>query len=156
MEKTRKIAIGALVIFALVILMQLVPVTRKNYPVGGDFDGQEDVARILRRSCYNCHSNETSWPWYSWVAPASWLVTHDVNEAREHLNFSNWKAMRPDDQELAKKEIWQEIKRGDMPPGTYLIMHSVAKLSENEKSLIRSWAVSGRDSINVTETAEGN
>jgi hypothetical protein len=156
MMKGKKSSIGAVVLLALMILPQFIPVTRDNPPVGGDFDERQDVRRILRHICYNCHSNETSWPWYSSVAPISWLIAHDVSAAREHLNFSDWKSMPTDDQALAKKEIWQEIERGDMPPGRYVLMHSDAKLSETDKSVIRIWAAglpSKTDSGSVTSSS---
>ncbi len=138
--KRKRITLWVGVLLALVVLLQFIPVTRDNPPVAGDFDEQQDVERVLRNSCYNCHSHETSWPWYSGVAPVSWLVAHDVNEAREHLNFSNWKTMRANDRLLAKKIIWEEIARGDMPLGRYVLLHPCAKLSETDKSVIRSWA----------------
>jgi hypothetical protein len=140
MKNRKRITLLVIVLFALVMLLQFVPVTRDNPPVGGDFDEQQDVRLILRHTCYNCHSNETSWPWYSSVAPFSWLIANDVHEARGRLNFSEWKSMQADDQALAKKEIWKEIERGDMPPGSYVLMHSDAKLSETDRSVIRRWA----------------
>jgi len=153
MSNRKRISLSLLVLLAVVILLQFIPVTRDNPPVAGDFDEQQDVRRILRHTCYNCHSNETSWPWYSIMAPISWLIAHDVSEARKHLNFSDWKSMQADDQALAKKGIWQEIERGDMPPGRYVLMHSDAKLSEADKSVIHMWTTghpSETDSAGVT------
>ena len=66
------------------------PVDRENPPVTGDIGAPSEVDAILRTSCYDCHSNETVWPWYSYLAPASWLVAEDVEHGREHLNFSEW------------------------------------------------------------------
>jgi hypothetical protein len=149
MKKRKKLTTWVIVVLAFVVLIQFIPVTRDNPPVEGNFDGSQDVERILRHACYNCHSNETSWPWYSRVAPVSWLVASDVHDAREHLNFSSWRSLTSGDRALAKKDIWEHIERGEMPPARYVIMHSEAKLSDAEKAKIRRWAAeppSGADS----------
>ncbi len=95
--------------------------------------------QVLRTSCYDCHSNEVEWPWYSNVAPASWLVVYDVNEAREHMNFSEWQSYSAEDQAEDIEEIWEEIEEGEMPLWYYLIAHSEAELSENDKETIKNW-----------------
>jgi hypothetical protein len=140
MKTGRKILLAVLVLFAVLILLQLIPVSRQNPPVVTDFKGDPGVRQILRRSCYDCHSNETVWPWYSRIAPVSWLVAGDVNEARGHLNFSEWGRMVTGDQNAMKRRIWKEIELDEMPPGRYLLMHSEARLTEHEKSLINTWA----------------
>ncbi len=83
MKRKVLIAAGALVV--VLVATQLVPVDRSNPSVAADFDGPSEVATVLRASCYDCHSHETTWPWYSRVAPVSWLIAHDVEEARGHL-----------------------------------------------------------------------
>ena len=75
------------------IAIQLVPVNRTNSPVQGDFRGSAEVVSVLRRACYDCHSNETTWPWYSRIAPVSWVIARDVNKGRAALNFSTWKQL---------------------------------------------------------------
>ena len=70
--------------------IQLYPVARTNPPVTADFSGPAEVKAVLKTACYDCHSNETRWPWYSYVAPLSWLVTHDVEEGRAEFNLSAW------------------------------------------------------------------
>ncbi len=82
-----KTKISLTVVFVLA-LAQLVPLDRTNPPVDGEAPASGEVREVLRRSCYDCHSHETRWPWYAHVAPVSWWVVHDVHEAREHLNFS--------------------------------------------------------------------
>ena len=79
-----------LVLILAVIGIQFVPVNRMNPPVTGEIGAPEKVMAILHRSCYDCHSNKTVWPWYSYVAPISWLVADDVHEGRRHMNFSEW------------------------------------------------------------------
>jgi hypothetical protein len=78
---------------------------------------------LVRRACYDCHSNETHWPWYSYVAPISWLVEHDVHEGREHLNFSEWNRKQKHADEAA-----HEVEEGEMPLQIYTLLHPGARL----------------------------
>jgi hypothetical protein len=95
-----------------------------------------EVAATVKRGCYDCHSNNTTWPWYSNVAPASWLLTSDVNRGRAHLNFSEWNRFSPEMARLRLKEVCEEVKGGDMPPWYYLLLHSGAKLSDSDKEIL--------------------
>ncbi len=121
------------------LIMQLIPVIRDNPPVTADFEGPSEVKDIFKKSCYDCHSNETVWPWYSHVAPVSWLVTGDVNEGRENLNFSEWGTYSAKKQIKLAENIGEEIKEGEMPLMIYLILHSSAKLNERQKAVIYNW-----------------
>jgi hypothetical protein len=120
---------------------QLIPVERTNPPVREEVPAGEAVRAVLRRSCYDCHSNESRWPWYAHVAPVSWLVVHDVNEAREHMNFSTWDAYDAKERRKHLEEIWEEVEEGEMPLWFYVPLHPEARLGDEEKSLLRSWAV---------------
>jgi hypothetical protein len=127
-------------IIALVVIVagiQFIPVKRTNPPVVSDFSGPKDVGAILKRSCYDCHSSETKWPWYSHVAPISWLVAHDVAEGREHLNFSNWEPLK--DVVYIRATIYGMVAKGDMPPKIYLLNHSEAKVSDEALALLKNW-----------------
>ncbi len=86
---------------------------------------------LARRACFDCHSNETTWPWYSNVAPVSWLTQDDVNDGRRHLNFSEWN--KP---QRHAGHVAEEIKGGDMPPWFYLPMHARAKLTAAEQAAL--------------------
>ena len=121
--------------------IQLIPVERTNPAVVYDFDGPPDVKAILKRSCYDCHSNETQWPWYSRVAPASWLVTHHVDDGRKHLNFSEWEAWKA--MSWIRSEIVEETAEGEMPPKSYLRLHSDAKVTAEELTVLKDWAEAG-------------
>ena len=125
-----------------VMLIQFFPVDRSNPPVEQEITAPENVKTILRQSCYDCHSNETEWPWYSRIAPVSWLVAHDVNEGRQHLNFSTWNVLDPRDQTKAIEEVWEEIEKGEMPLWYYLPLHPETKLTEQDLSLIKEWNLS--------------
>jgi len=118
--------------------IQLIPVERSNPPVLTDLEAPLEVKTILKRSCYDCHSNEVDWPWYGYVAPVSWLVAHDVKEGREELNFSEWNK-HAKDREM-KEEIIEEISEGEMPLPVYLILHQNASVSEQELATLRQWA----------------
>jgi hypothetical protein len=99
-----------------------------------------DVAGIFKRSCYDCHSNETTWPWYSNVAPASWFLIDHVNHGREHMNFSDWARYNPKEAEELLEEMCEEVEKGAMPLSSYLILHPDAKLSDQDKQMICDWA----------------
>jgi hypothetical protein len=131
----KRLAASALFVAAL----QLVPVDRANPPVASDLPAPAPVAEILRRSCYDCHSHETRWPWYAWVAPASWKVAYDVGEARAELNFSTWRSYRPDKRARLLEDVLEEIEEGSMPPRSYALLHPDAPLSAEERETLRAW-----------------
>lgn len=130
-------AAAALVV---VVAVQFVPVTRANPPVEFEVEAPDDVHAILRRACYDCHSNETRWPWYSRVAPVSWLVARDVARGREDLNLSEWPVFDFEAQEHALADIVKQIDRKKMPLPIYVVMHPEAKLSEAERARLLDWA----------------
>lgn len=129
-----------IIVAAAFIAIQFVPVNRDN-PAGPDtFNAPADVKKIIERSCYDCHSNKTRWPWYAHVAPVSWAVAGHVHEGRRRLNFSNWQNM-PAKNQWSKREILSdEIEEGGMPLPQYLPMHPDARLSEKEKQAVYKWA----------------
>jgi len=129
-----------LLIFVLLVVVQLIPVERSNPPVTAEILAPAEVMPLLRRACYDCHSHETVWPWYSRYAPLSWLVAHDVSEAREHLNFSLWGELPAHKQAKLMKEIGEEVSEGGMPPFIYLPAHPEARLTDGEKTLLLDWA----------------
>jgi hypothetical protein len=98
-----------------------------------------DVAAILERSCKDCHSNRTEWPWYSNVAPVSWMVIDDVKEARHHMNFSIWGLEEPKDREHMLEDMCKEVKEGAMPLRSYAWTHPGAKLTEEQKRAFCAW-----------------
>jgi Haem-binding domain len=141
----RVVKCAALAFCVALIAIQFVPVNRTNPPVQGDFRGSAEVVSVLRRACYDCHSNETVWPWYSRVAPLSWVIAHDVNEGRAALNFSTWSQLSPEKQAEAIKESWEEIAEGKMPTWYYVALHPEARLSASDKSVLRTWSGSPAD-----------
>lgn len=99
-----------------------------------------EVESLLRRACYDCHSHATVWPWYSHVAPVSWLVARDINDGRKHLNFSRWGTYSAERQLKKYKEIAEEVGEGEMPMAIYVPLHPEAKLSAAEREQLVNWA----------------
>ncbi len=121
---------------ALAALIQLVPYGRAhtNPPVTAEPKWDSPQTRALaRRACFDCHSNETTWPWYSSIAPVSWLVQRDVDEGRSRLNFSEWGAAG---KSREVREVGEVILEGEMPPAYYLLNHPEARLSTAEKQAL--------------------
>ena len=131
--------IGIPLVIALVAV-QFVPVARTNPPENGPLPALAEVHAVIQRGCYDCHSNETRWPWYSRVAPASWLIAHDVKEGRKEVNFSIWNQYDQRRKDRKLKEIVKEVEKGKMPPWYYVPLHPDAKLSAAERELIVTWA----------------
>ena len=124
------------------VVIQFVPVNRTNPPVESDVPADGEVRSVLRRACYDCHSNETVWPWYSRIAPVSWIIAYDVREGRAELNFSTWNQLSPDKQAKEMRESWKEVAEGEMPTWFYVVLHPEAKLSPADKSVLQTWSAS--------------
>ncbi len=102
------------------------------------------VAAILDRSCSDCHSNKTVWPWYSNVAPVSWFVINDVNEGRQHLSLSEWGKYDQNRRRVKLTEICDMVKSGAMPLSSYTVIHRGSKLTQDDVGLLCNWTVSER------------
>jgi hypothetical protein len=136
-------------LFAIVVLfgvIQLIRPERTNPPVDqtqivqGHLQVPTEIASILRRSCYDCHSNETHWPWYSAIAPASWLVTNDVEEGRKHMNFSEWGTYKTGKVLRLLEAMCEEASASGMPLRQYVLLHPGAGLSEVEIKALCDWS----------------
>jgi Haem-binding domain len=138
----RRIVLG---LVALLALAQVVRPERSNPTV----EIERTLERVspppaalqatLRRACYDCHSNETSWPWYSQIAPISWALSGHVVDARRHLNFSDWTRMTTGKKRKVVGEICDEVKEGAMPLPSYLWIHRDAHLMPQEVRVICEW-----------------
>lgn len=133
------------IVGTIILIIQFIPVTRDNPAVTGELKAPAEVQTILRTSCYDCHSNETSWPWYSRVAPVSWLVGRDVKKGRRNVNFSTWQSLSENDRIKVLGEIREEVEEGGMPLPIYTLMHSDARLSDEQKNLIIAWTKTAAD-----------
>jgi len=125
----RFLRIAGFVILGIVVLIQFIPISRSNPAITREVAWNTPETRALaQRACFDCHSNETVWPWYSYVAPISLRVAGHVSNGRNHLNFSAWDQPNEDFDEIRKV-----LERGEMPLSDYLLMHAEAKLSDAEK-----------------------
>jgi len=140
-------ALGALVVF---LAIQVIPVTRDNLPSEDDISAPPPVESILRRACYDCHSSETRWPWYSRVAPISWLIAHHVALGRDEMNFSEWGTYYPATRRRKLEWIERVLREEKMPLWSYRLMHPEARLSAADRSTLERWAEE-----TLSETANG-
>lgn len=134
------------VILAVLILAQAIRPSRTNPPTEPALDISAESAlppatmATLHRSCNNCHSNFTVWPWYSSVAPASWLLAYDVRAGRHEMNLSEWGNYTAERRAKLAKEMCKEVTEGEMPGTMYTLMHSQAKLTSADVQTICSWS----------------
>ena len=131
-----------IVLGVIIVAIQFIPVDRSNPPVTQEIDAPANVLSILKTSCYDCHSNETNWPWYSYVAPVSFLVSGDVEKGRKRVNFSEWD--KYDEKKKAKKldAMIEVIEEGEMPLPKYTITHPQAKMNPEKIRVLKDWAIS--------------
>lgn len=138
----KKILLGLAAFF---VVAQLIRPGMQNPSLDPNLDLQKaanppaEVLSSLKKACYDCHSNETKWPWYSQIAPVSWWTANHVVEGREHLNFSTFAQLSPGDRAEALEEAGEAIQEGEMPMSSYLWMHPEAKLSGEEKQALLAW-----------------
>jgi len=144
--KPRSMRRALLVGLAVLVAIQFVPVSRDNGP--GTVDAvaaPPEVTALLRRACANCHTGATEWPWYSRVAPVSWLVVHDAHHGREHLDFATLPAAAPKKKAKLFGEIAEEVGEGGMPLYYYRWLHPEARLTDAERKAIVDWANAAQD-----------
>ena len=130
-----------LIMIAILLAIQLIRPEKTNPPIDQSLTlkAPENVMKILKNSCYDCHSNETKWPAYAEIAPISWNIIGHVNDGREALNFSQWKTIDPKIKIARLKRSIKTINNGMMPLSNYLFMHDKAKLSDAQKRVIIQW-----------------
>lgn len=135
------VLVGSLVICSIVIH----PSGSVKHPDNQAFPSQNlhlplQAISIFNRSCMDCHSNRTVWPWYSYTAPISWLIERDVRAGRDHLNLSVWDRYTLDEQMKLLAEVASVVKNHEMPLPQYFLLHRGAKLSDKETDLLYQWA----------------
>lgn len=138
MKRPVKIALGALA--AGFIAIQFVPAHRTNRLGAGDPDAPRDVMWILRRTCYDCHSTETRWPIWAYVAPMSWRVVSDVDRARERLNFSDWAALSPSQRIAHRAHVGPITAAHRMPLWYYVTLHPDGRLTDADRAALQQWS----------------
>ena len=136
----RWLKIGGAGLAVALVAVQFFPVARVNPTERGQPDAPSEVQALLQRACYDCHSNETGWPWYSYVAPMSLLIARDVDEGRRQFNFSLWSQFNERRKSRKLKEIVEQVEKSKMPQWYYVSLHPDAKLSAADRELIIKWA----------------
>jgi Haem-binding domain len=106
-----------------------------------------ETLAIVQRACQNCHSQNTEWPWYSHVAPVSWLIARDVQQARSHMNLSQWQDYSTDDRLPLLSAIGSAARNRVMPPQRYLFLHPEARLSDMERQQLYRWTRTERSRL---------
>jgi hypothetical protein len=122
------------------VVLQLVPTQRTNPPIGAHLQAPAEIEAVLRKACYDCHSHETRWPWYSYVAPVSWWVVRHVERGRGDLNFSQWPVLNAQDEAWHFHDIEQQLAERKMPLRSYTILHRNARLDDAERELLMLWS----------------
>lgn len=134
-------------LFLLIVFVgiQFIPTTRNqsNEVLETDFfktfDAPNNVKDLLKNSCYDCHSNNTNYPWYNKIQPVSWLLENHIKEGKKELNFSEFGGYSKRRQKSKLKSIKSQIEKNEMPLSSYTFIHGVAILSEKDKELIYNW-----------------
>jgi hypothetical protein len=153
----RALLIAAVVLGAGGVAIQFVPVKgigvnpEERYAV----KAPPEVLAVLQKACFDCHTNETRWPWYAKIAPGSWLMARDVKKGRAHMNMSEWTDDDAETRQLDMENAWDEIAEGEMPPWFYKIMpnHLDAILSDKEKELLKGWLLAHKTTAPAVKQA---
>jgi hypothetical protein len=144
--------------FAIILVVALIgiqfvrpaltnPPVDESQTINAQLQMTPEVASILDRSCRDCHTNKTVWPWYTKLAPVSWWLADHVNEGRQNLNLSEWGKLPKDRQDRKLRQMCDEILDGAMPLPSYLPMHSAAKLSDQDKKMLCGWTDKERERL---------
>jgi len=128
---------------------------RSDKPLLLDATFDPQVVRTLEKSCQNCHSEKTEWPWYSYVAPMSWMIENDVQRARNHMNLSRWNGYNPEQQQEILSRMSVLVRNRAMPLPRYLLLHPESKLADAEIAYLYQWARTERKRLKAA-TAEAD
>jgi hypothetical protein len=139
---------AALACVAVILAIQMIRPARTNPPtdpartITARLPVTTEAVAVMNRACRDCHSNETTWPWYSNVAPVSWLVIDHVKSGRRHFNYSDWAGYAPDKARKLLHDICEETRDGSMPIGSYTLVHRDARLSDADVQALCNWTES--------------
>ncbi len=138
----KKIGIG---IFVILVVIQFFRIDKTNpaYNEADDFiniaQPPLEIATLIKAACYDCHSHQSKYPWYSNIAPISFMLQHHIEEGRQHLNFSMWGTYQEKKADHKLEECVEELEEGNMPMKPYIIMHSEAKMTATQKVTLEKW-----------------
>lgn len=150
MDKTKKILLSILAV--LIVIQFIQPAHNKSdelltTDITKIYNVPDSVQQVLKIACYDCHSNNTSYPWYANIQPVAWLMTRHVKNGKEKLNFSDFGSNTIRKQKSKLKEISNQVKDDEMPISSYKMMHTKARLSKEQKKLILDWMNKTTDSL---------
>ncbi len=154
MKRFKKIILTLLVIF---IALQFVQPARNENGQVMPTDIEKtvsvpaNVSRILKTSCYDCHSNNTHYPWYSFIQPGAWLMASHIKDGKDMLNFSQFGDLSNRKQQSKLQGIINQVKDGEMPISSYKIIHTNAVLTPAQKTILINWAASAKDSLSLKD-----
>lgn len=155
MKKILKII--AIVLVAAFIVAQFFRPNRANPPVNeadtleASSQVPENVKAVIARSCADCHSNTSKYPWYSNISPVSWFLVHHIEEGRREVNFSEWNTYNPKKKARKLEEICEQVGSGEMPLPSYLWIHWGAKLSADEIKAVCEWTAAERQKLGAVQ-----
>ena len=150
----KRIGIAFIVLF---IVIQVFRINKTITPVNEQTDfmavtqTNPEVATILKNACYDCHSNQPTYPWYTSVAPVSWWIKNHINEGSKHLNFSIWQTYTVKRKDHKLEECVEMIEEGEMPMNSYTWMHPEAKLTDAQKQLLIDWFKAEKAKLNYVK-----
>lgn len=129
-----------LVFFIILLLMQAIQIEKSNPVIDKSLEiiAPNEIQVLFENACYDCHSNQTQWPWYSSIAPASWIIKGHVENGRKSLDFTRWQEYTEEEKIKKLKEIYRTVY-ASMPIASYISMHEKAELSKEQRELIRTW-----------------
>jgi cbb3-type cytochrome oxidase cytochrome c subunit len=147
----KRVGIAFIVLF---IVIQVFRINKTITPVNEQTDfmavtqTNPEVATILKNACYDCHSNQPTYPWYTSIAPVSWWIKNHINEGSKHLNFSIWQTYTVKRKDHKLEECVEMIEEGEMPMNSYTWMHPEAKLTDAQKQLLIDWFKAEKAKLN--------
>jgi len=134
------------------LAIQFIPSGVTNPPSKGELPASSEIEQTLRRSCYDCHSNQTRWPWYGHIAPLSWAVARDIEHGRRQINFSEWGEYYPATRKRKLQWVGRALQEANMPPLSYQFIHPSSRLSPKDRARLEHWIDAEIQAIESTQS----
>ncbi|MDI7195642.1 heme-binding domain-containing protein [Leptospira santarosai] len=122
-----------------ILLLQFLPIRPPEGKNRNEIQTSDEVKKILRKSCYDCHSDLTEWPWYSKIFPINVYLYRHVREGKVELNLSDWGSLSKKEKSIKGDSILETLEEGEMPPGDYILLHPSAKITQDELQILKNW-----------------
>lgn len=147
-------------VFAVLVIIQFIRSEKNSQPgpqpnaIFEHYPAPDQVQAIVKKACYDCHSNNTNYPWYANVQPIAWWINDHVEDGKRHLNFSEFATYKPKKAKHKLEEVFEEVEKHEMPLESYTWIHPEARLTAEEQKMLIDWAKSTSASISVPESGE--